>query len=110
MKYLDEKEKYHYYLLVAEIYATRFQNVKEAEELLEKFAKTLDSEISMNCELRRAVFMYLGKNYKEAYKRLDLGLGEVEEELKLIDNAKFFFNRVFNKSYLISESSSLKNF
>ena len=51
----------------------------------------------MNCELRISFFKYFQQNYKEAFKHLDLALGEVEEQLKLMDNAKFFFNRVLNK-------------
>ncbi len=31
----------------------------------------------MNCELRMAFFKYFQQIYKEAYKHLDLGLGEV---------------------------------
>jgi hypothetical protein len=55
-------------------------------------------------------FKYFQQSYKQAYKHLDLGLGEVEEELKLSDNAKFFFNRAFNKNYLIIESKEKFNF
>ncbi len=62
---------------MAEIYASRFQNIEEAEKGLQQFSKTLDSEISMNCELRMAFFKYFQQVYKEAYKHLDLGLGEV---------------------------------
>ncbi len=51
----------------------------------------------MNCELRIALFKSFKQKYQEASKHLDLSLGEVEEELKLIDNARFFFNRAFNK-------------